>query len=92
MAINSDNGNNINNNHNNMVNNEIYSYSNHRVSTKSYVYVQSKPKPPTENYSKKKKTIIKKMIAVVCVLAVLVGAVITVSIYSVPVKDRKSVV
>lgn len=90
MAINSGNGNNINNNHNNMVNNEIYSYSDHRVSTKSYVYVQSKPKSPTENYSKKKKTIIKKMIAVVCVLAVLVGAVITVSIYSVPVNDDKS--
>lgn len=88
MAINSGNNNTQNNK---TGNNEIYSYSDHRVSTKSYVYKQSKPKTPTENYSKKKKTLIVKIIAVLCVLVVLVGVVMTVSFYSSMATEDKAV-
>ncbi|MGN0470212.1 MAG: D-alanyl-D-alanine carboxypeptidase family protein [Acutalibacteraceae bacterium] len=88
MAINSDNS---NNNQKNTDNGEIYSYSDRRVSTKSYVYEQSEPDTQTSYYKKKKKKLIKKITAVLCVLAVLVGVVITVSFYSIPAKDDKAV-
>ena len=88
MAVN--NGNKYNN-QKNTDNNEIYSYSDHRVNSKSYIYEQSDSKVKTKNNKKHKKTLIKKTIAVLCVLIVLVGVVITVSFYSLFTEKDKTV-
>ncbi|MDD6488543.1 MAG: D-alanyl-D-alanine carboxypeptidase [Clostridia bacterium] len=91
MSINSGkNNNNITgSNQNEKDNDEIYSYSDHRVSTKSYEYEQSEPDHQTSIEKKNKKSLTKKIIAVLCVLTVLVGSVIIVSTYSFPAKDDK---